>query len=534
VHNKNNIFTLFLIAITILFRFFNLNWGSPFYFHPDERNIASSIAQLNFPNQMNPNFFAYGTFPIYLVYFTGYILDFFLKGHPDFFVQAILISRFYSATVSLLLVFSIYFVGKEIANKRTGILAAIFSIFSIGFIQFAHFGTVEMMLTFLGLWFFYFSLQLVKNLNPRNVFITGAIFGLLLATKMSSLPLLGIPLLSVLANFLFRKTKTRVVFAELFASVFVVIFVSFFIFALLSPYVFSDFSSFLSSMRYESSVALGTLPVFYTAEFFNTVPVVFQFINIYPFLINPLLTIIFIPTFFYVCLKGVKTKNAKYLLLIVSYLILFLSQAFLFVKWTRYMVPTLPFVYLIISIGLKDFLVKSKVTRKLVLVVLIFVSIVFSTSYFIAIFTKQDSRIEASYWAKANIKDNPNIISEVYDLGIISFNPFFSNITLFNFYDLDNAGILTIKNLNPLLQKSEYIIVPSNRIMKTRIANAKQFPVGHQFYTSLFNNKAEFEKIYETPCDIFCKITYLNNPVFSFEYTASVFDRPTLFIFKKI
>ena len=64
--------------------------------------------------------------------------------------------------------------------------------------------------------------------------------------------------------------------------------------------------------------------------------------------------------------------------------------------------------------------------------------------------------------------------------------------------------------------------------------NKDKFPIGNKFYTSLLNEELGFEKIYETPCDIFCRIIYLGDPVFAFEQTANVFDRPTVFIFKKL
>jgi len=529
--------SLFLLSfIGGIFRFYNLNWGAPFYFHPDERNITFSIAQLNlFVHQMNPHFFAYGSFPIYLAYFTGLIVDLFFKPQ-DLFVQAVIISRFYSAILSLLLIPSVYFIGKKIANERAGFLAAILSVFSVGFVQFAHFGTVEMLLTFFGIWFFYFSLKLIKEFNLRNIIFVGVIFGILMATKVSSLPLLLLPLTTIFFNSWpkIRKRKLSSELSKILFKTLIFIFVSILIFAAFSPYVFLDFKSFFSSMQYESSVALGTLPVFYTGEFFNSVPVIFQFIKIYPFLVNPLLTIFFIPSFFYLCFKGIKTKNLKYLLLDLSYLILFIPQAFMFAKWTRYMVPTLPFIYLIISIALVDLLGRRLLKiRFFALSAIIAVSIIFTTAYFITAFIKTDTLIEASIWAKEHI-DNVDTVSEVYDLGLIAFNPFFSRITLFNFYDLDNAGAAKIEEVNYLISKSEYIILPSDRIFKTRLSNPKQFPIGNSFYSSLFNGKLGFTKIYETPCDIFCKITYFNDPTFSFEYTASVFDRPTVYIFKKI
>lgn len=510
-------------------RFYNLNWGSPLYFHPDERNIASSVIQINFPNQTNPHFFAYGSFPIYLIYFTAYLVNLFTKSQL-LFEQAIIISRFYSAILSALLIPSVYFLGERLGSKRVGLIAAIFCTFSVGLIQFAHFGTFEMWLTFLEVWLFYFSLNLVKKLGLKNIFAVGIIFGLLMATKVSSLPLLAIPAFSILLNYFFTNHSRYIgIFLVIIFCVALAIFIA------TSPFTILDFSSFLSSVRYEFSVALGNLPVFYTGEFFNSIPIIFQFTKIYPFLLNPILTIIFIPSFFYLIFKGIKNKNPQYLMLNTCYLMLFLPQAFLFAKWTRYIVPTLPFMYLIIAIFLNDSLKKSVLSmRYLVLCILISSSFIFALSYFITAFAKEDTRIKASTWAKENIKNNPNIISEVYDLGIIPFNPFFSKITLFNFYDLDNAGVTKMEELNSLILKSEYIILPSNRIMKTRLTNAKQFPVGHRFYTSLFNGRLGYTKIYQTPCDIFCKITYLGDPIFSFEETANVFDRPTVFIFKKV
>ena len=109
--NKTNLLLLVLIFIGALLRLYNLNWGAPFYFHPDERNIAAAISQLRFPEQMNPHFFAYGSLPIYVIYFTGYITNFLLQfvyreaiPLSPTFDQAIIISRVYSALFSVALI----------------------------------------------------------------------------------------------------------------------------------------------------------------------------------------------------------------------------------------------------------------------------------------------------------------------------------------------------------------------------------------------------------------------------------------------
>ena len=526
---KNNKLLIFIFLLSLIggfLRFYNLNWGSPFYFHPDERNIASSVTQLNFPNQMNLHFFAYGSFPIYIIYFTGLIINLFLKSQ-DLFVQSIFLSRFYSAILSLLLIPSIYLIGKKLYNKKVGLLSAVLSTFSVGLIQFAHFGTFEIWLTFLGLWLFYFSLKLTKDLNFKNIIIAGIIFGLLVSTKISSLPLIVLPVLSMLIAYVSGKKSALSIFKTTIKGLSLIL-ISIAVFAFCSPYVFLDLKSFASSMQYESSVAFGTLPVFYTGEFFNSIPILFQFTKIYPFLINPILTIIFIPSFFYVCFKWIETKDPKYLILNTFYLILFLPQAFLFAKWTRYIVPTMPFTYLIIAIFLERFI------NKKILNIIVLICIIFAAFYLITAFVKKDTRIEASIWAKENIPGNSTILSEVYDMGIVPFNQYFKKITLFNFYDLDQIPNVKESELSNVLLETEYVIIPSQRILKTRMINKNKFPSGHKFYNELVNENLVFEKIYETPCDIFCKIIYLGDPVFSFEQTANAFDRPSVFIFKKI
>lgn len=145
-----------------------------------------------------------------------------------------------------------------------------------------------------------------------------------------------------------------------------------------------------------------------------------------------------------------------------------------------------------------------------------------------------DVRRQASFFASKNISSDSLITSEIYDVGILPFNSFFSHITLFNFYDLDNPHISNLADLLNTLDTTDYIILPSQRILKNRISNPDQFPIGNTFYSNLINEKNGFEKIYQTPCDIFCKITYMGDPIHNIEETAVVFDRPTVFIFKKI
>ncbi|MBI5123482.1 hypothetical protein HZA75_06515 [Candidatus Roizmanbacteria bacterium] len=562
VSRRPLILVLFFTIISVFLHFYNLNWGAPFYFHPDELNIATSVAQLQFPNQMNPHFFAYGSLPIYTIYFTGFLINIISNPlqstthnlQPNF-EQAILISRFYSALFATLLIPLIFVIARSIATKQSqmgspngvGLIAALLTTFSVGIIQFSHFGTFEIWLTFFTTLLFWCCLFIKQHATTRLTIVLALLTGTLVSIKISHVAIIPMALFVItLQEIIQNKNRHHLLkFISILRGFLLFFFIVFFIYLLTNPYVFIDTKSFIGSMQYESSLALGTLPVFYTGEFFNQLPVVFQFLHIYPFLINPLLTIIFIPSFLYIIWKALKTKNLTYILLTAFYLILFSSQAFLFAKWTRYMVPTLPFIYLTIALAFYDVIARNKTTKQspnrllhplklLTVIILIFINFLFAISYFITAFVKPDTRIDAFNFAKQIIPSGATILSETYDLGITPFNELPAKIELVNFYDLDNfSNLTTFNNLKNTLEQKQYIILPSQRILKSRIINQNKFPNGNLFYKQLLGGRLGYTKIYETPCDIFCKIIYLEDPVFSFEQTASVFDRPTVMIFKR-
>src|SRR3990170_7291423 len=104
-----------LLAVLLYSRFVNLSWGLPYPMHPDERNMANSIQQLkcelritNYELRinecMNPHFFAYGQFPLYLGYGIVMILKFFDGdlGMPISFEEAVLSLRVISAIASII------------------------------------------------------------------------------------------------------------------------------------------------------------------------------------------------------------------------------------------------------------------------------------------------------------------------------------------------------------------------------------------------------------------------------------------------
>ncbi len=543
---KKSFYIVFLLTLIGGFlHFYNLNWGAPFYFHPDERNIANAVSQLRFSTQMNPHFFAYGSLPIYTIYFTGIAVNYFSQwinqASPTSlqtvtFEQAIMISRIYSAILATLLIPLLFFLGKKLQNATVGLLSVFFATFCVGFIQFAHFGTFEMWLTFFGVLLFLSFLHVLEKKTRINILLSALLFGTLVAIKITSLALLPIPLI-LIPILVFRNTSKKLHALHALKEILFFLIIAALVYLFTNPYVVFDAKDFLSSMHYESGVAFGTLPVFYTENFLDTTPIIYQFLHIYPFLLNPLATLLFIPAGIYLFIIAVKQKNSQFLLLAAFFLILFLSQAVLFVKWTRYLVPTIPFIILINSLALTKLIKAGRHFARLLaleIALLCILTGVFAYAYFATAFVAIDPRLMAVVFAQQTIPLNAHILTEPADLGILPFQEAFPHIDTFNFYGLDtHPPAATVTQLRQKIALAQYIILPSQRILQSRIQNPKQFPKGHAFYQSLLNGKLGFHKIYQTPCDIFCRIAYLGDPVYWWEQTVSVFDHPTVFIFKK-
>jgi len=578
---------LLVIGLLVYSRFINLGWGLPYPMHPDERNMAVAIQQLsckfpitnfpalpagrqfpnkfqfsinNFQNCFNPHFFAYGQFPLYLGYIIVWLMKFFDGdlGTSIGLQEAIFALRMISAVASVINVFILIKIIKLLANghfepfdKTQGKLReksnfrslATFGmtsgmlIFTPFAIQFAHFGTTESLLMLFYSLIIFYSLKGLEN-NKRSLAslgMTGVVCGLAIATKASSIIFMILPIIMIISKFKF-KIKKLITFDFLLALLtFDFLLLTLLITIIFSPHNFLNWRDFISSMRYESDVALGRYTVFYTRQFVKTIPVLFQLTKVFPYALGWSLAILG-----GLGILGLGWKDKKLNLLRLAFFIYFLPNAFLFAMWTRFMAPVFPimtvfailFAHNVISSVARN-LAKRKLrfTRSLVVASLLLGmtggAIIPGISY-LSIYQKQDIRFQASEWIYKNIPNNSYILSEtanVIDIPIISQKSKVKiqnyQIISFNFYDLDENPQLQ-QELKEHLKKADYIFVPSRRIFAN---NPKQkYPMLNQYYTDLVNGKLGFEKVAEFSSG-------LNDE--QAEETWTVFDHPVIRIYKK-
>ena len=494
----------FLIFLTFFTRFYSLDWGQGYFFNPDENNMAIAVSQMTL-SDLNPHFFAYGQFPLFLTFFTT-------PAHN--FSTIILTLRFWSAVFSSLSVLFFYLVAKNIfKSKKISYIFALLLIFTPGLIQSAHFGTTESLLVFVFSVNIFLSLKYYQTEEKLFFLFSILISAIGLASKITAIFFILPFYLCLFLIFLKRKSLPvkggvrRTEGFDLIFSTFIFTILTLFLSILFSPFNIIKFSDFKSSMDYETSVAIGTSKVFYTRQFENSLPYFFQLKNVFPYA-NGIFIFIFSFIGFLFSLKN-KIKK-EFLLILIPSIIYFIYAGQLFVKWSRFMSPIFflaPFFCLFIFQKLKN-----KILILILLILMIIPGIYFFSKYF-----SIDTRIIATSWINSNIPDNSFVLSEggnVVDLPLFSHNLKVEN---FDFYNQDN-----IKNLPIEIEKSDFIIIPSRRVFKNN------FPQTQNYYQDLFSGKLGFIEIKKISNQ---KDLFLNSE--NAEETWSVFDNPTIRIYKR-
>lgn len=533
-----------IIVFGAFLRFYNLNWGAPFYFHPDERqNIAYPILASKSLFMLDQQNFDTGTFPLLIIKIVFSLLT---KTLPSFapldqLQLVILISRNISAIISVCILLSIFLIVRKIFSTTKAYFALIFATFSTGFIQFSHFGTIELWEALFFLLLFFYSWKIAKYTHKIDAIICGVLLGFSVSTKIFGLIVIPAIILSFLISSLQHLSKENI----LLKIKKIIIALSLFIvsagiaFTITSLPLINNFEKANGSIQFESNVALGKIPVFYTRSFIDTTPVIFQFTKIYPYILNPLIALLLIPSLFSIIFLGFKNKNYAYLLLATYYLLIFVTQSIFFVKWTRYMIPTLPFVYIITGVTINDLLlyVKKRIgnTRIFIHVLATFpiiVSFLFSIAFF-SIYLRPDVRISASNWIENSLTENSTILVESGNVIDIPLRGNFKMLSPF-FYNFE-TDVPTRSEIISGLVQADYFIIQSRRVFINHQRLPELFPKTTSFYDALFNGDLGFKEIKE-----FNSFPSLGLGKFKIEFpdekaeeTWSVFDHPVIRIFKK-
>lgn len=521
---------MIIIVLTLIgafLRLYNLNWDNGNFFHPDERNIANAVSAIHFFDQLNPKFFAYGGFSIYLYRFIAQVL--FFVTHNNAWISdwghINVIGRFCSALFSTLTIPAMYILTKSVFDKRTAIFAAFLTTFTVSFIQTAHYGVTESLLTFLGILICFSAILILTKPHVRTFAVAGIILGMAIATKTSALSFIIFPLSAYLFicfrhRSLFLKHSLYFVFLICIAIIVLVIF---------SPYTFLDWTKFIESMKYEQGVATGTLRVVYTLQFEHTMSYFFQIKNFF-WQLGPI-AIPSIFSLFFVLFQGVKNKEYKYLIFLSFPIFYFLYVGSWYTKFVRYMVPLLPFLIIAVSYKLTAIEKKLKFVGTIIICFVCIITTLWALSFF-HIYTQEQTRITASRWIYAHILPQSKILTEHWDDGLpiplSSYSPSLYNNEQLTIYEPDNLD--KVHYYANKLSNADYIVINSRRLYGTLIHLPEKYPVTSRYYTLLFNEQLGYKKVAEFSSYPSLLGFEINDDLS--EESFQVYDHPKVIIFK--
>jgi len=396
---KEHVFLIAILSVGFILRVWGIGFGLPYQFHQDE-SMAINHAIAYGGGNFNPNYFqlppllSYILFFFYAIFYGIGSFFHFFKNTDDFlklFLQDP--SAFYLiARVSLGLlpgcisIFLIYKLTREISDKASAYLSAIFLAVSFLYVRDCHYVYHDIPLAFCLILTFIFLFQFINTNKLSKIIWTGVFAGLATGFKYNGI-LVIFPVL--LQPWLVKKiTKTPVRYVLWVNFVF---FISFFVSYILSnPYSILDIKAFFESLFLEKQ-AHG-----YVGWLHHVIFSSFEGMGLLMTIISILGFIIFL-----------FSKNIKKKLIAIFILLSYLSIVFFGQVHERYILPVLPFLLIAASVCLKSlfdkFIFKKQKIVFVIIVLLIAVPSFIKSIYSDILFSRKDTRAQAADWIFKNI-----------------------------------------------------------------------------------------------------------------------------------
>ncbi len=555
-----------ILALGAAFRTYGLNWDEGHWLHPDERQIFFVVEDLGWPSSvtealstdspLNPNFFAYGSFPIYLLRLAASLLALFspMAGDPD---NLHLIGRPLAVLFDLGTVFLTYRLGRavllsprrqrlsapgsqrdlqspphtetdtqparQVDRGHTGpaetrfpaLVAAALVSLAVIHVQIAHFYTVDTFLTF----FVVLTLNLAWNVARADgrwrLVALGAAFGLALATKVTAALLIPALLVALTARrdrtgpgkersprqrILARDRIVRWVAAPIgrFALVLAVAGV---VFVVIQPYAVIDWHAFVDRTMRESAIAWGRRDVPYTRQFEGTWPFLYSVWQLTLWGVGLPVGIAVWTGFLAALIRWFRRGgwvDAFLLAWAAPYLVF---AGLLHARYLRYMLPMVP-ILCILAVRLLMGIQRQRL-RLLAQATLILASLAYCL-LFATIYAVPHSWVQASEWIYRHVPAWSTLAVERWDRALplprqiddqARRKAEYGVRTLTLYAEPDDAE--KWEDLAWDLSASDYVILASRRLYGSIPRLPDRYPVTSRYYEQLFAGNLGFELVGE-------------------------------------
>ena len=514
-----------IVLLGLILRIYGVNWDQGFHLHPDERMLIMVADRIHFFKNLNPDFFNYGSLPIYLLKGMSQLIDFIFKTNLSNYQGMLITGRALSIIFDLVTICLIYKIGQLLFKKdKISLLSSL--LYAVAFfpIQNSHFFVVDVFLTtFTTLLIYLLLLPHQSRYQSTNYpLLIGITFAAMMATKFTAIIFIPIIWLTIII-----KSKQKLLsFLTFHLSLLIFYF-------LFMPYSFLNFQKFVSDIKQQLAMSSNPYIFPYTLQYVGTIPYLYFLKNIFLWGLGPIISTLTVTGLIYLSLSssdliGRSRNKAKIILFFIFYLFYFLIIGRSAVKFMRYMLPLYPLFALLAGYGLYQLYKRNKL-----LAYTIITGLLMWTFMFLNIYSVPHTRIAASDWIIKNIPEGSTLAVEHWDDRIPLYggeNYNFEELTLYDQPDNENKWRI----INEKLKKTDYIIIASNRLYVPlqKLTDCKKYKVCYQktaeYYKKLFNNQLPFKKVAEF--SVYPKLKIRDDVA---DESFTVYDHPKILIFKK-
>ncbi len=513
-----------LVLLSLILNLAYHTWGLPRLWHPDE--VMHRAFRMHSEGTLNPHFFAYPSLHLYTVNFLiiapyEALTKF---SNPAFMSDLYRWGRCLSAGMGALTVLMVYLIARFMGGKRAGLWAAFSLALSVGFVGFAHFGTVDIPLCFWMTTAFYACLHALRGERRVSDAVAGLLVGLAASTKYVGILLL-LPLLLGLAWTIGSRPGGRSVRAHVLTPRYAMVLLGCAAgFLLGTPYALLAFPEFLGEfiklMIYQPGYAggdqLGFLP--HVANLQNQMGVF-----LFPVAVLSLA---------WLAWTSVSRRCVYRAVLVVTVMLIYYKMGSMTFAPGRYIVVLVPL--LAVCAGLliagsarwqADWPAPARLARKLALSLGVLYTLYYVGAGVWQI--KYNDRDQARAWMQPNIPPESRI--EVSTSYTFRFHPSYSNTARFPYFYyketfyrmyshplyelcLQHAPWLGFDPAPPpgdrgaepqtaglaslLARKPDYLVLSESnfsRFLASSDAAAESFPKQHQLYTALLHGSTPYQ-----------------------------------------
>jgi len=457
-----------IVVCAAAVRLVHIEWDANHFFHPDERAVAFAVQRLSFQPllhferpKLDPDFFAYGSLPIYLAKITSDAVSL-INPWGASYDGIIINGRRLSAVIGALTVLLLMLLGRRLYDQSVGLLAGVLLAACALHLQNSRFMTVDVILTCVVLLALFALVRVATEGRLIHFVLAGIAIGLATATKFSAMPLflpLGIAAL--------HRVRVERRFVPVAARCAVAVVAAVLAFAVGEPYGIIRFTRFYHDILEQSHMVrnAGVFP--YTTQYMGTPKYWYDLWQLIVWGMAPPLGLVAVWATATRVSVAWRERRIEEWILLSWVLPFFLITGWFEVKFPRYLLPIYPLMTLWAAAWLVRKYRGGTLFGRLAAPVVVAGTVAAAAAY-VTIYTRPFTEVTASEWVYRHIPSGSKILTQDWDEGFPLPLPIPAgqaaryHIVPFGYYEPDSSA--KIQRLSQELASADYIVFQTKRL----------------------------------------------------------------------